>query len=75
MNPTHPLTRYRHTFEPPMSQLALAREVGVGAPTIQRWESGTRKVDVDLLGRVTSVTGISARELRPDLAQLFEVGR
>lgn len=58
-----------------MSRGDLATLIGVSAPTISRWESGARKIDVDLLPRIVMVTGIPASVLRPDLAKLFaEVG-
>lgn len=39
--------------------------------TIHRWESGKRRVgEADLAG-ITQKTGIPARALRPDLAELL----
>lgn len=71
----HPLRKYREMREPPMSREELATQLGVSVPTIHRWEAGVRRIDVDLLERVATVTGIPAAVLRPDLAKLFdEVG-
>ena len=55
-----------------MTKAALSRLVGVTKTTVDRWESGVRKIDTDILPRVVEVTGIPARELRPDLAALFD---
>lgn len=68
----HPLRKYRNRFDPPMSQTSLGNLIGVSKPTVSRWESRQRNIDVTLLLRVVSVTGIPARELRPDLADAFE---
>lgn len=45
--------------------------LGVSKPTVSRWESGERKIADELLGKVVEVTGIPARQLRPDLADLM----
>lgn len=55
-----------------MTKAALSRLVGVTKTTVDRWENGVRKIDTDILPRVVEVTGIAARELRPDLAALFD---
>ncbi|MCV0384867.1 MAG: helix-turn-helix transcriptional regulator [Nitrobacter sp.] len=67
----HPLRRFRLSHDPVMPREDLAALIGVSIPTVHRWESGARKVDVDLLSHVAAVTGIPARDLRPDLARLF----
>jgi len=66
-----PLTTYRETQVPPLSQQQLADRLGVARETVARWESGTRKIDNDLLPIVAEKTGISKDLLRPDLAQLM----
>lgn len=68
----HPITRFRASQEPPLTKAALSRLVGVTKTTVDRWENGVRKIDTDILPRVVEVTGIAARELRPDLAALFD---
>jgi len=72
MDSIHPLRTYRESQEPPLSQADLARLLGVGRPTIHRWETGSRKPDVELLTTITEKTGIPARELRPDLIGLAD---
>jgi tellurite methyltransferase len=66
----HPLRRYRQ--EKRLTQNALAIRLGVYSITVSRWESGRRNIDVELLPRISRLTGISPAELRPDLAALFE---
>lgn len=72
MENIHPLKAYRDSQEPKLSQADLARLLGVGRPTVHRWETGTRKPDVELLPTITEKTGIPARELRPDLIGLAD---
>jgi transcriptional regulator with XRE-family HTH domain len=71
MNESHPLKSYRERQEPPLTQEDLAKMIGVGKSTISRWEDGKRKIDDELVGVVTEITGIPPAELRPDLAKLF----
>jgi transcriptional regulator with XRE-family HTH domain len=72
MDHVHPLKAFREKQQPPLSQEDLAALFGVTKPTVSRWETGTRKIDRDLLEIVAGKTGIDPRELRPDLARLFE---
>lgn len=51
-----------------LSQRQLAELVGVQRETVARWETGERHIDTEKLTRVATVTGISPRALRPDLA-------
>ena len=67
MENIHPLRAYRERQQPPLSRAALADQLGVGRPTLFRWESGSRKIDEKLLPDVSEKTGIPAKELRPDL--------
>lgn len=46
-----------------------AVKVGSARATWWRWENGVRPVGIDSLKRVSSVTGIPASELRPDLVE------
>jgi DNA-binding XRE family transcriptional regulator len=73
MQANHPLKTYRESQDPKLSQEALARKIGVVRHTIIRWENGGRKVDRSKLADVTRVTGISAKVLRPDLAELLGI--
>jgi len=65
----HPLQKYRLSQTPIMSRAELARRLEVARITITRWESGDQKPDQGLLKRIEEVTGIPAKELRPDLIE------
>ena len=51
-----------------MSCADLGARVGVDRATVHRWETGERKPDEKILPKLSEVTGIPVRELRPDLA-------
>lgn len=72
MENVHPLTAYRIAQEPPLSEADLARKLGVGRPTLNRWESKKRKIDPSFIPMITEKTGIPAKELRPDLIEEHE---
>jgi transcriptional regulator with XRE-family HTH domain len=63
------LKKYRKTAD--LTQIEAAREVGVTRETWARWELGHRKIARSILPVVAEKTGISPRELRPDLAELM----
>ena len=65
----HPLRDYRQSQK--MTQQALGEKLGVTGQTIWRWETGSRKVAVKLLPKISTITGIPQRDLRPDLAELM----
>jgi transcriptional regulator with XRE-family HTH domain len=67
----HPLKTFREKQSPPISQGELAELLGVARETVTRWESGARKIKQQTLPIVSEKTGISPRELRPDLAELM----
>ncbi len=67
----HPLKAYRKAQTPQLSQAGLAERLGVARLTVLRWENDQRKIDASLLSTVTEKTGISAKELRPDLVELL----
>lgn len=67
----HPLRAFR--TEKGLSQQELANLLGRNRITIHRWESGKRLPDKDDLSVITEKTGIPARNLRPDLAELLGV--
>jgi transcriptional regulator with XRE-family HTH domain len=71
MEQIHPLKAFRENQKPPLSQEQLANLLGVSRVTVTRWESGTRRVDDDLLPRVSEKTGIPTAVLRPDMAELM----
>jgi transcriptional regulator with XRE-family HTH domain len=72
MTNIHPLRQYRQTQTPKLSQEALAKKLGVVRLTVVRWENGQRKIEGDKILRVAKLTGIPARELRPDLVEQAE---
>ncbi len=65
----HPLQVYRETHK--LSKAGLALRLEVDRSTIHRWESGLRKIDDAKISHVSKKTGIPARQLRPDLHQMF----
>jgi transcriptional regulator with XRE-family HTH domain len=72
MEAAHPLKSYRERHRPPLSKADLAGVLGVARLTVHRWETGKRRIDRDLLKKVSEKTGIPSRKLRPDLAELME---
>lgn len=54
-----------------MTRAALARDLSVSKTTITRWEERKRRIDEDKVPHVAKITGIPAKELRPDLAELI----
>lgn len=70
----HPLTDFRERQDPKLNLVELASLLEVSVASISRWEAGERKIDEGLLARISERTGIPARELRPDLAELFAEG-
>jgi transcriptional regulator with XRE-family HTH domain len=69
LNMTHPLATYREKHA--MTRAALARHLSVSKTTIARWEEGSRKIRDDKVSFVAEQTGIPAKKLRPDLAELL----
>lgn len=67
---THPLRKFREAHDN-MSQQALGELLGFSKITILRWENGQRKPDPAQVEYISKKTGISPRELRPDLAELI----
>lgn len=65
----HPLVAYRK--QRGLTQKALAAHLEVARETVARWETG-RRIDDDLLPRVSERTGIPRGILRPDLAKLLD---
>jgi transcriptional regulator with XRE-family HTH domain len=71
MESIHPLRNFRETQNPRLTQDQLANLLGVSKASVSRWETGTRKLDEDLLSSVSAKTGIPKAKLRPDLAELL----
>jgi len=65
----HPLKAYRETAQ--ISQEEFAHRLGVGRSAVARWETGARKIETSLIPKISAMTGIPAKELRPDLAELM----
>lgn len=71
MENIHPLKAFRDRQEPRLSQERLADLLGVSRATVNRWETGARKIDDEQLPAIAEKTGIAPAELRPDLAALL----
>lgn len=65
----HPLTTYRE--DRGLSRQGLAEALGVSRMAVWRWEEAGRPIEINLVARIAEHTGIPARELRPDLAELL----
>jgi transcriptional regulator with XRE-family HTH domain len=65
----HPLVTYRKQHG--LTQKALAGKLDVARETVARWETG-RRIDDELLPKVSEYTGIPRGILRPDLAKLLD---
>ncbi len=70
MQESHPLETYRKQHA--MTRAALARHLSVSKTTVARWELGIRNIDEALVPRVSALTGIPAKQLRPDAVQRHE---
>ena len=66
----HPISDYR--AREGLSKTALAKKLGVSHVAVLRWENGSRYPDRGLLPKITELTGIPARDLRPDWAEVLE---
>ena len=62
---TNPIKAYRAENE--VTQIELATALGVAQSTVASWETGHRPVGAEVVGRVSSYTGIDLHVLRPDL--------
>ncbi len=73
MQPKHPLTVWRESQNPPMSQDALADELDVSRWTINRIETGGRKPSPGLSQKIAALTNqqVPVAATRPDLAAVF----
>lgn len=71
MDVAQQLRAYREATK--LTQEQFGRRVGVTRYTVNRWERGERRIDLDLVTRVSEVTGIPKAQLRPDLAELVGV--
>lgn len=69
MKAIHPLRAYRERNN--LSQEQLGSLLRRDRITIHRWETGKRKPDAQDIAAIRKLTGISARDLRPDLVELI----
>lgn len=63
----NPLTRYRETQTPPISEAELARRLDISRSFLHRIERGERKAGPDLLRKIRDRLNIAPSEIRPDL--------
>lgn len=59
------ITEYRKARG--LSQEEFAESIGVSRPTVNRWETGARKIGGKRVPVVAQRTGIPVSDLRPDL--------
>lgn len=71
----HPVRAFRLRQNPPVTLEDLAGRIGTTKANLSRIETGKQTLSDQLLAKVVTETGISARLLRPDLAKLFGVDR
>lgn len=78
MSDTHPIRQFRQTHKPPISLEKLADllvaegvEERPSAAKLSRIETG-QPCPVDLLKPLQKITGVPAKDIRPDLAEIFE---
>jgi transcriptional regulator with XRE-family HTH domain len=65
----NPLREFREQHG--MSQVELARKIGVSSVTVSRWETGQRRIDPKFLPKIAEQTGINKKQLRSDLEALL----
>jgi transcriptional regulator with XRE-family HTH domain len=54
-----------------MTPAQYARFLDETPSNVHRWETGARKIGQGKLPKIAEKTGVPARELRPDLAEMF----
>lgn len=59
----YPINLAEHRAAKKLSQAKLGEMIGVEQPTIQRWERGTRKPDLEQLGDLADALGVSPGDL------------
>lgn len=63
IRPLIELREYRASQTPPLSQLEMARLLGVTRVTVARWEVGLRRPDREFVPELSRMTGVPAAEL------------
>lgn len=66
----HPLKTYREANDITLD--VLASRLGTTKATLSQIENGKRQVSQELLPKIREETGIPAKTLRPDLAEIFD---
>jgi transcriptional regulator with XRE-family HTH domain len=68
----YPLNLTEHRKAKNLSQAKLAEMIGVEQPTVQRWEQGKRKPDLEQIGDLADALGVSPGDLftLPNLVSL-----
>lgn len=72
MEGIHPIKAWRESQQPRLTVEAAAERLEVTKATVSRWENWKRMVDRQLVPKVSRVTGIPRRDLRPDWADTME---
>jgi transcriptional regulator with XRE-family HTH domain len=65
----HPFEAYRRRQNPPLTQAALGRLLGVTRAYISMLEQNKRRLSVDMAISASVRMGISLAQLRPDIAR------
>jgi transcriptional regulator with XRE-family HTH domain len=56
----------------PLNQVELAEKLGVTQPTVSRWFSGERKLPVNILLRISEITGLSLEQIAGQIKRPLE---
>lgn len=72
MDAARQLKAFRESQTPPLSPAGLAKLLGVSRSYVHRLESGERKPGRELLPVIRERTGLTPREMRPDLVEMLE---
>lgn len=68
----HPIKVFRKCHVPPLRLEDLAVRLGMTKANLSRIENGKQPISEELLPKLVLETGIPAKVLRPDLAELFQ---
>jgi transcriptional regulator with XRE-family HTH domain len=63
IRPLRELAEYRERQDPPLSQEAFARQMGITKATVSRWEAGKRRPDRKYVPMLAEITGVTPLEL------------
>lgn len=68
----HPLRRWRLSFDPVVTLVSLASDVGVTPSHLSEIERGFNNPSVSLAVKLKKRTGIPAEQLLPDLSEMLK---